>query len=148
MTKIDFYQIDNEPPLMFACRLIDKIYHQGHQIHVHTGDAEQTEALDQLLWTFRPERFVPHEVGQAETDLAATETKRQVPVRICHASEPVQHQDVLINLAPRVPDFFSRFVRVAELVPVEQNSRLAARANYKFYQDRGYPLDYHTIKSK
>ena len=40
MTRIDFYQIENdEPATAFACRLIDKVYRLGHQIYVHTSNA-------------------------------------------------------------------------------------------------------------
>ena len=39
MTRIDFYQIDtNEPMLLFACRLIDKAWRQGHQIYAYSND--------------------------------------------------------------------------------------------------------------
>lgn len=139
MTRIDFYQIDSdEAPLTFTCRLIDKIYHQGHRIHVHTETAVQAEELDELLWSFRPERFIPHSLVKVDED---------APVRICHQSEPVDHQEVLVNLSGKVPDFFSRFERVAEVVPLNETLRQAARENYRFYKDRGYPLHYHKLKA-
>ena len=43
------------------------------------------------------------------------------------------------------PHFFSRFDRVAEVVPVDQNSRESARKNYTYYKERGYVLEYHNI---
>ena len=144
MTRIDFYQIDSgEAPLDFTCRLIDKIYHRGHRIHIHTSDTSQSEALDNLLWSFRPDRFIPHSLCVAPED----EIKQQDPVKISHEAEP-DHQDVLINISGGVPDFFSRFARVAEVVPLDENSRESARVNFKFYKDRGYPLDYHALKER
>lgn len=142
MTRIDFYQIDNdEAPLLFACRLIDKVYRLGHRIFVYTESDRQSAQLDDLLWTFRADRFIPHAV-QATDGRAASEA---TPVQIGHEGEP-DHQDVLVNLSSRIPDFFSRFDRVAEVVPLDENSRDAARQNYKFYKDRGYILDYHQMK--
>lgn len=144
MTRIDFYQVDSsEAPLLFACRLIDKIYHAGHQIHVHTTCTEQSTELDALIWSFRDNRFIPH----ACYDLKGN-VDESVAVQISHGQEPELHRDILINLSGQVPDFFSRFERVAEVVPLDENSRAAARDNYKFYQDRGYPLAYHAIKKK
>lgn len=141
MTKIDFYQIDQEDHLLFACRLIDKIYQQGHAVHVHTSSMAESESLDDLLWSFRPEHFIPHAICQVN------EQDDDTPIMISHEVEPM-HQDVLVNLANSVPDFFSRFTRVAEVVPLDENSRQAARVNYKFYQDRGYSLDYHKLNLK
>jgi DNA polymerase-3 subunit chi len=150
MTRIDFYQIDSqEAALVFTCRLVDKIYHRGHQIHIHTVDARQSEELDELLWGFRADSFLPH--SQCLTATASTteapDDNQSAPIRISHVAEP-DHQDILINISGAVPDFFSRFDRVAEVVPLDQASRKAARANYSFYQDRGYPLHYHDMKRK
>jgi DNA polymerase-3 subunit chi len=68
-------------------------------------------------------------------------------VKISHQAEP-GHQDILVNLSGEVPDFFSRFSRVAEVVPLDDTKRDSARVNYKFYKDRGYPLAYHAMKAK
>ncbi len=140
MTRIDFYQVaSDETPLLFTCRLIDKIYHRGHQIHIHAADDKQAEELDELLWHFRPDRFIPHEITSNTES-----SKAGVKVKISHIDEP-DHQDILVNLSGRVPHFFSRFDRVAEVVPLDENSRDSARENYGFYRDRGYQLHYHEM---
>ena len=139
MTRVDFYQIESsESPLSFACRLIEKIHRQGLKVYVHTGSDKQAKELDDLLWTYKPERFVPHTLHSA-TDPA--------PVRIGSGADPDGHGEVLVNLAGDVPDFFSRFDRVTEVVPGDESSRTAARENYRFYRDRGYQLAYHQIHS-
>ena len=139
MTRIDFYQIETDiDPLQFACRLVDKVYRLGHQIHVHTGSKQDALALDDLLWTFRPERFVPHSPYTSD---------QTAPIRICHHSEPLLHQDVLVNLSGAIPTFFSRFDRVAEIVPKADSARASARENYKHYKARGYPIAYHKMAS-
>ena len=142
MTKIDFYQIESdEAPLLFSCRLIAKIYRMGHQIHIHTESEAQATEIDKLLWQFKPESFIPHAL-----DTAAEEA----PVRIgCgDTNEPNTHQEVLVNLSGAVPHFFSRFERVAEVVPLNTNSREAARDNYKFYKDRGYEIKYNKVSQR
>jgi|TARA_B100001964_G_C13683764_1_gene358707 DNA polymerase-3 subunit chi len=149
VTRIDFYQIDSEEePLLFTCRLIDKIYHLGHHIHIHTSTVAQSEQLDNLLWSFRPDRFIPHLIcahdDEAKVDQGAKEPG--VRVKISHGVEP-DHCDILVNLSNDIPGFFSRFERVAEVVPLDELSRESARISYKFYQDRGYPLHYHEMKA-
>jgi DNA polymerase-3 subunit chi len=141
MTKIDFYQVNGDEH-SFTCRLIDKVYRQGHQIYIHATDASQAQALDEHLWTFRGDAFIPHTVIHQ----AAESEPLDVPVKIGFDHEPEDHQDVLINLSGAIPHFFSRFGRVAEVVPVDENSRQCARENYAYYKERGYSLKYHEIK--
>ncbi len=135
MTRIDFYQVGGDEHL-FACRLIDMVYRRGHQIYVHTASEAAASALDEHLWTFKPDAYVPHVLFSEIAD---------VPVKIGFENEPDEHQDVLINLSGEIPHFFSRFDRVAEVVPVDQNSRQSARKNYAYYKERGYVLNYHQI---
>ena len=135
MTKIDFYQISGDENV-FACRLIDKVYRGGHKIYVHAADATQAGELDDRLWVFREDSFIPHALHSATLE---------VPVKIGFDHEPSDHQDVLINLSGQIPHFFSRFDRVAEVVPVDENRRNAARENYAYYKQRGYMLNYHKI---
>ncbi len=141
MTRIIFYQISQgETALQFACRLIELVYHRGYRIHVHTGNKVNAGLLDEMLWSFADDRFIPHALYRSD--------EFSVPVRIGVMEEPTEHQEVMINLADTVPDFFSRFERVAEVVPADENSRNLARQNFRFYKDRGYNLDYHQIKAR
>ena len=137
MTRIDFYQIEtDEPALSFACRLVDKAWRQDMRIYVHAESQEQAVAMDELLWTFRAESLIPHALIE----------ENEAPVQIGCAEHPGDHHQLMINLSGVVPDFFSRFERVAEIVPLEDARRASARDNYKFYKDRGYPLNYHRMQ--
>ena len=76
-------------------------------------------------------------VGQADPALT--------PVLLGWQAPPEGEDDVLINLAPEVPLFFSRFERVAELVDENDSVRRSGRSRYTFYKERGYPLRTHEI---
>lgn len=145
MTRIDFYQISPEEKTSdFCCRLISKIWRHGHEIYVHTPEADTAKEIDELLWSFRPESFIPHGLLKEEGDSEPTPS----PVEIGFLADPGRHKDVLINFSENIPDFFSRFERVAEIVPFEEEKRTVARKNYQFYKDRGYPLHYHKLDSR
>ena len=63
MTRIDFYLLPVAEPhgkLSFACRLAEKAFREGCQVHVHASDADEAAAMDALLWSFRDTSFVPH----------------------------------------------------------------------------------------
>lgn len=143
MTRVDFYILEQqhaEARQRFACRLAEKAWRQGHRVYIHTDGIAQSHRLDELLWSYRVESFVPH----ALDDDAAADA---APVHIGHGDEPQHHDDLLINLTPDVPLFFSRFDRVIELVGQQEESRRQGRERFRFYRERGYPLANHTITS-
>jgi DNA polymerase-3 subunit chi len=139
MPQVDFY-ILSEPQQRdrFACRLVEKTYRLGHRVYVHTEDAAAAQAMDEMLWTFRGGSFVPHE--QYSENRAA-----QSPVVVGYHASPATDAEVLINLSGRRTDFYGRFERVAEVIDGDEQSKLAARERYRFYRDRGYPLETHQI---
>ena len=140
MTRIDFYIIpDTGPGLeLVACRLSEKILGLGHKVYLHVEGPQQAQALDKLLWTFRDGSFVPHEIYSGTGADPA-------PVMIGHHPDPGVEPEVLVNLTHAIPEFFSRFERVAELVGPEQEARRLSRERFRFYRERGYPLHTHQL---
>jgi DNA polymerase-3 subunit chi len=140
MTQVDFYILPSTDPLArldFACKLTDKAWRLGHRVYLHCSDAAQREELDARLWRFKGETFVPH--GPVEDDPDA-------PVALGIGDDPGQHQDLLVNLDLRIPEFFKRFARIAEIVVEEPSIRLAARESFRFYREQGYPLQDHRLQ--
>lgn len=141
MTRVDFYisaSTDNDARYLIACKLTEKAYKLGHRIYIHTDSSAQDQAIDDLLWTFRDGSFIPHQ------NLSESSPK-PAPVLIGHDKDMTHEADILINLAQKIPDFFSQFERVAELVNEDPNYKAQAREHYKFYRDRGYELKTHNL---
>ncbi len=140
MTRIDFYILDQpeeQAREIFCCRLTEKAWQQGHTVYINVRDPQQQQRLDSLLWTFRDGSFVPHEVFNGEA--------ADCPVQIGHQQQPQHLHDVLINLADDTPLYFSQFTRLAEITSQQDEIRQHARKRFKFYRDRGYPLNHHQI---
>ena len=69
MAEISFYILPSESTqerYMFACKLIEKAYRSGHFCYVLTDNAEQSQKIDDLLWTFRAGSFIPHQIYTGE----------------------------------------------------------------------------------
>ncbi len=142
MTRVDFYILGTGDPrerLLFACRLTEKAFRREHRVYLHTESATQCNELDDLLWSYRAESFIPHSITGKDATLPAR-------VEIGHEQDPVAHTDVLINLAPKIPTFFSRFTRVAEVVIQQPDVLTSTRDGFGFYRDRGYPLQTHDLR--
>ena len=127
-TKIDFYILPSADPaarLDFACKLTEKAWRLGHRIYLHCSDSAQREDLDQRLWRFKGESFVPHSNAEDEPDGV---------IVMGIADAPAGHQDLLINLDVKVPESFKHFARVAEVVVEDPAVRRAARESFRFYR--------------
>ncbi|MCP3907382.1 MAG: DNA polymerase III subunit chi [Oceanicoccus sp.] len=147
MTKVDFYILgaeSSEQRQLFACRLAEKAFKLGHSIYIHSEDQAQANALDQLLWSWRNSSFVPHQLETKETDSNAQGLLNIGFNRGQGSSTAVN--GLLINLSPTVPEFFSRFERVSEIVVQSATVIESTRSNYRFYRDRGYPLENHDLR--
>lgn len=142
MTRIDFYILpdDGSNTVLTACKLCDKAVSAGHRVYVHVPEPGMIEEIDGALWSFRQGGFVSHE------RFSGTLPEEPLPaVLIGHQEPPDSHHGVMLNLGLEVPDFFSRFERVLEIVGGDPSSRNKSRERYRYYRDRGYELASHNL---
>ncbi|MEH6357410.1 MAG: DNA polymerase III subunit chi [Pseudomonadales bacterium] len=145
MTRIDFYILpdsEQQARLLFICRLVEKAYKQNHRLYIHTDSETTSKTIDDLLWSFRPESFIPHHLLE--------DTTAPAPIAIGHGDNSGigcgDHHDVLINLSNDIPDFFSRFERCIEIVIQQPDVLETTRKHFGFYRERGYPLNTHDLR--
>ena len=139
MTEIDFYtQVSDKLALVGV--LCAKAVSRGLRIHVDTPDAETTAKLDKLLWQTPATGFLPHCFSN---DALAAVT----PIIINHHGTHFSHDQILINLRNPLPEYFSRFKRLLEIVGVDEQDKIHARERFRFYKDRGYLIRTHDLKS-
>ena len=161
MTRIDFYvwQNANAPTAdtqdsgeasavgasrdKLICRLTEKAYQLGHQIYILTTSATETRRLDDLLWVFNPNAFIPH--AQYLNKLQPTPTPGSISVLIGQEEPPLDFHDVLLSLSPEVPASFSRFQRLIEFAGDTDAEKQQSRQRFRFYRDRGYALETHSL---
>lgn len=132
--RVDFYLLD-EPEGggrdAIACRIVEKAWRRGHRVHVHVDSPESARRLDDLLWTWRDESFVPHGMCRSGEEAG------HEPVTIGWGALPPFADDVLLNLDHVVPDGFGRFGRIAEVVGGADAARSAGRERFRRYRDEG-----------
>ena len=139
MTEISFYvgKCDTlHDRLLLACRLTQKAYAKGWHVHIHTDSHATSQRLDELLWTWHPSSFLPH---------ALAENPGEERIIIGHNYEPTDNCDYLINLSNAKPEFFSRFVRMGEVIDQSQDLLTDGRKRYAYYRERGYTLKYYQL---
>ena len=133
MTKICFFH-GADDRLQAAAAWLADAYARHQRVLVYAPDAPIADGIDRLLWTRLPTSFLPH--CRADSRLAA-----QTPLLITDQLDAVPQEECLLNLGDQVPPNFSRFAEVVEIVSNDEADKLPARARFKFYRDRGYPLE-------
>lgn len=143
MTRIDFYVLggkDTAARYDLIAKLSEKAAGRKQNVFIFSEDKEVLATLDDILWNFRSVSFVPHAlIDDPVSSLVDTD-----PVQLS-SSEPGFDRQVLINLSGEVPPFFSRFERTLEIVNDDPSVRDPGRDRYRFYQQRGYPLQHHKM---
>lgn len=150
MTQVDFYVLTGASGgelLRLASRIAEKAVEQGQHVHVNAESTAQAHELDAVLWTFSQSSFLPHRIIAPDAG-AGPGAPAPEPVLIGTGQElPHGPRNVLINLAHAVPEFFSRYERVAELIDGDTERRNHGRERYRYYRDRGYELRTHNLAS-
>jgi DNA polymerase-3 subunit chi len=139
MTRVDFYIHDSLSQLaqnVLMCRITEKAWKKNHKIFVRCLNEKSVKEMDDLMWSFSAESFVPHEC-QSENHTA--------PIIIGDKLSEAIKSDLLVNLGEDVPTTVSKFQRVVEPTGYDESSRNSARVKYKYYQDRGFPIFTHKI---
>ncbi|HVT63498.1 MAG TPA: DNA polymerase III subunit chi [Legionellaceae bacterium] len=139
--KIDFYLLKNNAAdalWLIACRILEKAYRQQHQVYVFCENQQDAEYLDELLWTFKPDSFIPHHI-QGEGP------EPPPPIQIGYDKEPRGFNDILLNLSLNVPIFYTRFKRIIEIVPADETKKMLSREHFRVYQNAGIKPNTHEI---
>ena len=136
MPRADFYLIDKprfrEEPLLLVCELVRKAYAAELPTLVLARDSAQAEALDDLLWSFDPDEFLPHQIAGSD------EGDEDTPILIATPEMDVPARPLLINLRDAAPA--GSFERVLEVVPADPATRGPLRERWKHYQSLGFAV--------
>lgn len=142
MPTIDFYllpEADGIKRLQFACRLIEKAYKQKHRIYIHAEDRAMAHQLNDMLWTYRDDSFLPH-------NLYGDNGTPPPPIQMGYDVIPENHHDILMNLHSHVPLFHSQFTRVLELIANQATAQETGRERYRFYRSKQLDIKTHSLQ--
>lgn len=131
-TRVDFYVLRNHSPdgdLKLACRIVGKAYKLGHRVYLKTKNQDQARILDDLLWTFSQNSFIPHDLDHHSGD-------RESPVLIGEkpASEDI---DIVVSLTDAPQSDFTEFSRIADVVGFGDDDKASGRNRFRYYRERG-----------
>lgn len=68
MTEVLFYHLETQPLDRVLPVLIEKSLERDWHVIVETGSEARAEAIDNLLWTYRDDSFLPHALAGGDAD--------------------------------------------------------------------------------
>lgn len=146
MTQIDFY-FNAADKFKLAATLSSKAVAQFLSGVPHTRmflfapDEDTAQRVETALWTFQQTSFLPHCRG-------GHPRSHETPIIVGHGVDQPVHDEVLLNLCPQYPAFFSRFRRLIEIVGTSEEDKSVARDRFRFYRDRGYEIRSHDVTGR
>lgn len=133
MTEVAFHtQVPDK--LGYTCRLLRKALGQGLRAVV-VGDADALSRLDQALWVFEQEEFIPH--LRLRAGEAPSPRNLRTPIWLLDDGQADVDATVLVNLGPDMPWQAERYQRVVEVVATEAEDAQAGRERWRQYIAQG-----------
>lgn len=113
-----------------ACRFLRKAQAAGATVVV-CAEPGVLDRLDQALWTFDAQSFVPHVrvKGAAKPPLPLART----PTWLVDDPGSVPAREVLLNLGPGMVADWQQFARVVEMISTEPEDARAGRERWRHY---------------
>jgi DNA polymerase-3 subunit chi len=140
MAKADFYLIAKPrfrgDPLLLVCELAKNAFESGQRTLIFARSPEQAEQLDEKLWDFDENAFVPHQIAGDEDDAIT-------PVLIVPPGVQTPDRALVINL--RDEALGTSFERVLEVVPDDETRRAGSRERWKAYRAAGIEVAKHDM---
>lgn len=125
VTEVLFYHLEQQPLDRVLPMLLEKTLERGWNGVVRAGNQERLEALDNALWTYSDESFLPHATAKdGNSELQ--------PIYLTTGEEIPNSAGVLFLVDGADTDDFKSFVRVVHLFDGHDGDAVAlARRQWK-----------------
>ena len=135
MARADFYLIEKprfrEDPLRLVCELVKKAYAAEQPTLVLARSQEQADALDDLLWAFDDDSFIPHQLAGDEDDAITA-------VVIAAPGIETADRPLVVNLREECAP--GAYERVLEVVAADSAERDGSRVRWSEYKRSGFDV--------
>ncbi|RJF84949.1 DNA polymerase III subunit chi [Azospirillum cavernae] len=136
MTEVRFYHLQRRTLEQALPKILEKVLERNWRAVVLAASPERVDALNQLLWTYDPNSFLPH--GAARDGFADKQ-----PIWLTAEDENPNNATVLVVVDGSVSDRMDGFDLVCDLFDGnDEDAVLAARDRWKTCKAAGHGLTY------
>lgn len=127
---------------LYAAKLVDKAWQQGDRVCLVCDTMQHAQELDDLLWNFSPDAFIPHSVVPDPS----TRCTESVGILLC---PPVAEDwDTVIILSSTLPADADRFRRLALVAHNEPAVLDQARSHFRQLRTLGIEARVHDQRKR
>ncbi len=137
MTEVRFYHLLRQRLEEALPALLEKARERGHRIVVQAGSPERVKALDGLLWTYRPDSFLPHASG-----VAAQSSAPEQPIWLTSDEENPNTADMLVLVDGATADVAPYALTCEMFDGHDEAAVAAARQRWSAYKAAGHAITY------
>mgnify|MGYP003952308321 CR=1 FL=1 len=134
--QVDFY-ILSQPTFRncfnFCAKLTSKVYREQGGCEISIDNQGITQELDQFLWEFKTEAFLPHHIDENHAN------------NIIVASNSKNIDSILINCKPADQVHRQTWQRLLQIVPNNPDLLALARTQFRHYQQNNINVNTHKI---
>lgn len=134
--EIQFYHLLSTPLDRALPKLMEKAIQSGQRVIVQCADAQQIALLDDALWTYDSQRFLPH--GRADGPHADDQ-----PICLTLDQQAPNQATIAVITNGSTLMLPSPYTKVLDLFDGHDSQSVeSARARWKHYQQAGLTLSY------
>lgn len=134
---VDFYEARGPRWEETLCHRVELELAEGRRVYVWASSETQARRLDELLWTFRDDSFVPHALWRGEGDLEEV-------VAVGWRPGNPNRADCLVLARDAVPAELAGYARAVDFAAVDVGElRDAARLRFRAFRDAGLAVAFH-----
>ncbi|MEM8749707.1 MAG: DNA polymerase III subunit chi [Pseudomonadota bacterium] len=143
MTEVLFYHLIDTPLEQALPDLIEKCRARNWSVVVQCGRAERCVALDEHLWTYRDDSFLPHGRALLEDERGEAQDPADHPVWLTTGTDNPINAHVRFLVDGAVPESIVEYERAIYMFDgADPEAVSAARTRWKFEKDAGHDLAY------
>lgn len=136
MTDIRFYHLTRRTAEQALPELVNRAYAKGHKVLIRSGDDMEVARLNDHLWTYHPDSFLPH--GSAKDGNAEAQ-----PIFLTSDNDNPAGADVLMLMPRASAEGIETFTLCCTLLNGQDDAQITkARELWKTWKAAGHTITY------
>lgn len=136
MSDIRFYHLTRKTAEQALPELVARAFAKGHKILIRSREEAETLRLNDTLWTYNPDSFLPH--GAAKDGKAD-----QQPIFLTSGNDNPAGADVLMLMPGAATDGAENFALCCQLLNGADEAQISdARSLWKTWKEAGHTITY------
>lgn len=136
MVDINFYHVTALPLNKALPRLLEKVHKAGHSVLVLTENQQQTQQINEDLWSYTTKYFLPH--GTAEEPYP-----EEQPIFLSHEEDNRNNASILAYIGRAEPKAIAGYNKCLYMFDGNDATMVQhARAQWKQLKEDGHQLVY------